>query len=247
AFAGQARGQRERSAVLGEIEDRSRTLVEADVVVADVQARDVAAALAGGGIRGPVAAIALGHVDVADVVAVVVIVVIGVGRRRLVAGGVGTGCRRADGRIVHGAVGGPVVGGVARAQQCGDGKHGQGVPHGVLQMAVGAEDRGCAVTAACFAQGTCTQGTIAVHSGLENFSSTSRCAQASSSSRMPPAASPPWRVRKLSTRAAITASRVMPVWLRRGSTRFCALVVPLSDSFSRPMRSTSSILLASMS
>src|SRR5690606_6631482 len=75
AFAGQARGQRERAAVLGEVHDRARALVEADVVVADVQARDVAAALAGGGIRGPVAAIALGHVDVADVVPVVVIVV----------------------------------------------------------------------------------------------------------------------------------------------------------------------------
>ena len=45
----------------------------------------------------------------------------------------------------------------------------------------------------------------------------------------------------------ITAARGNPVWLRSGSTRLPALVVPLSESFSRPMRSTSSILVASMS
>ena len=43
------------------------------------------------------------------------------------------------------------------------------------------------------------------------------------------------------------ASRLMPVWERIGSTRLLALLVPLSDSFSRPIRSTSSILSASMS
>ena len=68
-----------------------------------------------------------------------------------------------------------------------------------------------------------------------------------SAGRRRSAVSPPWRLRKLSTSTSITASRAMPVWLRRGSTRFCALVVPLSESFSRPMRSTSSILVASMS
>lgn len=46
---------------------------------------------------------------------------------------------------------------------------------------------------------------------------------------------------------SIMVSRARPVWLRSGSTRFLALVVPLSDSFSRPMRSTSTILSASMS
>ena len=43
------------------------------------------------------------------------------------------------------------------------------------------------------------------------------------------------------------SSRVLPVWRRSGSTRFFALLVPLSDIFSLPMRSTSSILSASMS
>ena len=42
-------------------------------------------------------------------------------------------------------------------------------------------------------------------------------------------------------------ARGSPVWLRKGSTRFAALVVPLSDSFSRPTRSTSIIFAASMS
>src|SRR5690606_7156762 len=152
AFAGQARGERQRAAVLGEDQDRPRTFVEADVVVVDVQARDIATALARGGVRGPVAAVALGHVDVADVVAIVF--VFGVARRRrrgrLVAGGIGAG--RADGRVV-GAVGGPVVGGVARAQQGGDGKHGQGIPHGVLLVAVDAEHGVRAVIAACFTSG----------------------------------------------------------------------------------------------
>ena len=35
------------------------------------------------------------------------------------------------------------------------------------------------------------------------------------------------------------ASRGSPVWLRSGSTRLVADVVPLSLSFSRPIRSTS--------
>ena len=53
--------------------------------------------------------------------------------------------------------------------------------------------------------------------------------------------------RKWATNASMTASRGSFVWERTGSTRLFALVVPLSDSFSRPIRSTWSILSASMS
>ena len=46
---------------------------------------------------------------------------------------------------------------------------------------------------------------------------------------------------------AMMSSRAMPVCVRKGSTRFLALVVTLSDSFSLPMRRTLSILSAFIS
>lgn len=91
------------------------------------------------------------------------------------------------------------------------------------------------------------QGSSAVHSGVANLLHASVCARASSSALSVSGARPPWRLRKVSIMHSITALRGSPVWLRRGSTRFCALVVPLSDSFSRPTRNTSSIRIASMS
>ncbi|MBB4902158.1 hypothetical protein FHS37_006250 [Streptomyces griseostramineus] len=96
---------------------------------------------------------------------------------------------------------------------------------------------------ACGADG---HGTRAVHSGEANFVRASSWARASSSSVTLPSASP-YRARKESVIRSMTASRGRPVCRRSGSTRFFALFVPLSDSFSRPMRSTSTILSASMS
>lgn len=55
------------------------------------------------------------------------------------------------------------------------------------------------------------------------------------------------RLRRASIIRSTTASSGKPGWRRKGSTRFCALTVPLSDIFSRPTRSTSSIRTASMS
>src|SRR5690606_4008370 len=90
-------------------------------------------------------------------------------------------------------------------------------------------------------------GSSAVHSAVANLSRASASARDSSSARSTSGTRPPWRLRKVAIMCSITALRGRPVCRRSGSTRFRALVVPLSDSFSRPMRSTSSILFASMS
>src|SRR5690606_9558732 len=89
-------------------------------------------------------------------------------------------------------------------------------------------------------------GTIPVHSGLANLLRASTVARPSSSVVSCPSARP-CMSRKLSTMRSITVARGRPVWLRSGSTRLFALWVALSESFSRPIRSTCSILAASMS
>ena len=52
---------------------------------------------------------------------------------------------------------------------------------------------------------------------------------------------------KVSMNRSMIVRRGIPVWLRSGSTRLAAETVPLSLSFSRPMRSTSVSTWPSMS
>src|SRR5699024_8504623 len=80
-----------------------------------------------------------------------------------------------------------------------------------------------------------------VHSSELNFVSTSSFARASSSSEYPRRC-----VSYSDSKCARNDDRIWSrgswVWERSGSTRLLADLVPLSDIFSRPMRSTSSIL-----
>ena len=57
----------------------------------------------------------------------------------------------------------------------------------------------------------------------------------------------PCSERNVSTIRSMISARLSPVWLRSGSTRLAADLVPLSLSFSRPMRSTSAMRSPSMS
>ncbi|MNY73220.1 hypothetical protein D3C86_2119590 [compost metagenome] len=84
------------------------------------------------------------------------------------------------------------------------------------------------------------------HSSRLNFSAASFSAAAYSSSEIVPGV-PPFSDTNVSFIRRMISSRGRPVWLRSGSTRFTALVVPLSLSFSRPMRRTLTIFSASMS
>ena len=81
---------------------------------------------------------------------------------------------------------------------------------------------------------------------VSNFDSTSDSAAASSASVTWPGVAPVISTKVSFIRSMISA-REMPVWLRSGSTRLAAEVVPLSLSFSRPMRSTCVMSSPSMS
>src|SRR5690606_38352372 len=92
----------------------------------------------------------------------------------------------------------------------------------------------CAGTARRASQGIRDrhQGTWAVHSGVENFSRAWRraCSSVASASWTGASGARLWKVCSMRSMMVL---RARPVWLRSGSTRFLALVVPLSDSFSR--------------
>src|SRR5690606_34576106 len=84
-------------------------------------------------------------------------------------------------------------------------------------------------------------GTRCNHCSLENFESTSACASAYSSAEISPATAPVIAA-NVALNFSMISARLRPVWVLSGSTRFAAEVVPLSLSFSRPIRNTSVII-----